>query len=168
MITTNLHETEVAETEFLRDQQRRAVLGCLTNRPKARYAKTSMIRKTIAAAYCAPAPSAFANDEAELRVAQEAVGRGILAVNTHRAGCIAPGDLAAAGKEDVTRGMPRWAFTGADLTEVHRGSGGDFDGAAGVERGRGEGEEAHQCRQEQEPSAVTQRTEAAGEEIRPP
>ena len=58
MITTNLPETtEAAETEFLRDQQRRAVLGCLTNRPKARYAKTSMIRKTIAAAYCDPAPA---------------------------------------------------------------------------------------------------------------
>lgn len=57
MITDNLPETEAAEVELLRDQQRRAVLGTITSRPKARYAKTSLIRKTIAAAYCEPAPS---------------------------------------------------------------------------------------------------------------
>ena len=57
MITTTLPETEAAEVELLRDQQRRAVLGTLTNRPKARYAKTSLIRKTIVAAYCDPMPA---------------------------------------------------------------------------------------------------------------
>lgn len=51
-----LSEPPADETAYLRDVRRTTVLDSLRNRPRARYAKTNLIRRTIAAGYCDPVP----------------------------------------------------------------------------------------------------------------